>query len=144
MYKWSINTPLSHNRDASWMTLLIVILTDTFYSFLPLALRRLTAQHSWLGGLQQQQLSKGGPQTYQITLTPPPRMAFQQLIRSFLGHRYAQQAGCRSIDKLQLCSFPILCTTGKRQAGRRWKWACTCSDSSLTCLLFCWWVTGTP
>lgn len=66
--------------------------TAGFFPLLP-ALRRLTAQLSWVGGLQQQQqLSKGGPQTYQITLTPPPRGAFKQIIRSFLGHHHAQQA----------------------------------------------------
>lgn len=51
-----------------------------------------TAQHSSVGGLQLQQLSKGGPQTYQITLTPPPRGASKRIMRGFLGHHRAQQA----------------------------------------------------
>lgn len=75
----------------------------------------LLALLSWVGGLQQQQLSKGGPQTYQITLTPPPRGAFKQIIHSFLGHHHAQQAGRRSTEMLQLFSFPFLCSTGTRQ-----------------------------
>lgn len=51
-----------------------------------------SAQHSPVGGLQLQQLSKGGPQTYQIPLTPPPRGASKRVMRGFLGHRRAQQA----------------------------------------------------
>ena len=79
------------------------------FSFPPLLhdLLRLAAQLSWVGGLQQQQLSKGGPQTYQITLTPPPSGAFKQIIRSFLGHQRAQQAACRSTQIPQKCPFPL-------------------------------------
>lgn len=84
-----------------------------FFPLLP-ASRRLTAQLSWVGGLQQQQLSKGGPQTYQITLTPPPRGAFKQIIRSFLGHHHAQQAARSSTETPQKSSFSILHYSGQK------------------------------
>lgn len=142
-----INTPPCHRRahrsSMNEMSELAVTLNAIQYSrvfsFPPLllSLLRLAALLSWVGGLQQQQLSKGGPQTYQITLTPPPRGAFKQIIRSFLGHHHVQQAARRSTETPQNCSFAVLCTTGKKARraehgddGRR---ACTCSDCSLTC-----------
>lgn len=91
--------------------------TAGFFPLLP-ALRRLTAQLSWVGGLQQQQLSKGGPQTYQITLTPPPRGAFKQIIRSFLGHYHAQQAARSGTEMPQKSSFSILHYSGQKTTRR--------------------------